>query len=77
MQYTTIFTKEDNGWYTVEVLELPGCVSYWDSLEEAEDMIKDAIHAYIKSVNKHEKSSISDVKKRFISSVNINDSIQA
>jgi len=50
MDLTAIYTKEPEGWYTVEILELPGCVSYGETLEEAETMIKEASSAYLESV---------------------------
>ncbi len=42
LNLTTIYTKEDEGGYTVQVLELPWCVSYGETMEEAEEMIKEA-----------------------------------
>lgn len=75
MQYTTIFTKEDKWGYTVEVLELPWCLSYGKNIEEAEEMIKDAIYAYLESAKKHPTKKFS-IQKKFISSIVINDFIQ-
>jgi predicted RNase H-like HicB family nuclease len=53
MRFTLVFNKEPEGGYTVEVLELPGCVSYGETIEEAKKMIKDAIKGYIYSLKKH------------------------
>jgi predicted RNase H-like HicB family nuclease len=44
---------EDDGSYTVSVPELPGCVSCGDSVDEALDMIKDAMSAWLASAAKH------------------------
>ncbi len=77
MNYTTIYTKEPEWGYTVEVLELPGCLTYGESLEEAEEMIKDAIKAYLISVKKHWESIDNINKTKFISSLIINETVQA
>jgi len=53
MNLTMFFTSEIEGWYTAEIIELPGCVSYWETLEEAKVMIKDAAIWYIESLRKH------------------------
>ena len=42
------FTKEPEGGYTVTVPSLPGCVSYGWTVEEAIEMIKDAMQGYLK-----------------------------
>lgn len=75
MQYTTIFTKEEDWWYTVEVLELPWCLSYWETLEEAQEMIKDALIWYIVSLKKHWEFTKNISNNKFISSIYINDTI--
>ncbi len=75
MQFTTIFTKEIEGWYTVEVLELPWCLTYWNTLEEAETMIKDAIKWYLQSMKKHWENFNFQKKSIFISSIPIYETI--
>ncbi|EKD29289.1 MAG: hypothetical protein ACD_78C00454G0003 [uncultured bacterium (gcode 4)] len=75
MQYTTIFTQEPEWGYTVEVLELPGCVSYGKSMEEAREIIKDAIIGYIASLKKHGEYVATEMKPRFISSVSIYETV--
>ncbi|OIP53599.1 antitoxin HicB [Candidatus Gracilibacteria bacterium CG2_30_37_12] len=75
MQYTTIFTQEPEGGYTVEVLELPGCVSYGENIEEAREMVQDAIKAYISSQRKHGEYIPVEEKTRFISSVSVYETV--
>ncbi len=75
MQYTTIFTQEPEWGYTVEVLELPGCVSYGENMEEARVMIQDAIKGYLSSLRKHGKDVPLETKARFISSVFIHETV--
>lgn len=71
MDFTVVYTKESEWWYTVEVLELPWCVSYWDSLEEAEIMVKDAIKWYLASMKKHWDLTGIQHGKKFISSLKL------
>jgi len=74
MDLTAIYTKEPEGWYTVEILELPGCVSYGETLEEAETMIKEASSAYLESVWKHNQQDILK-KHSFIWSLHVNEAV--
>lgn len=53
LKYTAIFEPAEEGGYIVFVPALPGCITEGDNLEEAMEMIKDAISAYIASLNKH------------------------
>jgi len=39
--------NEDGRGYTVEVPDLPGCISWGETIEEARDMIKDAIEGWL------------------------------
>ena len=45
-QFEVIFTAQEEGGFTVEVPDLPGCVSEGDTLEEAEENIHEAIDFY-------------------------------
>lgn len=65
--YNLIFRPEPEGGFTVFVPSLPGCISYGKDLEEAREMISDAIDGYIKSLRKH-KEPIPNDDKSFISS---------
>lgn len=53
LKYTAIFEPAEEGGYVVTVPSLPGCFTEGDSLEEAMEMVKDAISAYIVSLRKH------------------------
>lgn len=50
--FTALYTKEVEGWYTVEILELPGCVSYGKDMEETQIMIKEAAAGYLEAQKK-------------------------
>ncbi len=76
LNFTLLYTKEPEGGYTVEVLELPGCVTYWESIDEATEMIKDAIEGYLMSLKKHNEDidGLLD-KKKFISSISMYETV--
>ncbi|MBC8204546.1 type II toxin-antitoxin system HicB family antitoxin [bacterium] len=46
-KYTVIFEPDESGGYVVRVPALPGCTTQGDTLEEAREMVKDAIQGYI------------------------------
>lgn len=52
LNYTVIFEPQPEGGYTVYVPALPGCISEGDTLEEAKEMIKDAVRCYCGSLMK-------------------------
>lgn len=56
LKFSTIFREEPEGGYTALVPSLPGCISYGATLEEAQDMIQDAISGYIASLKKHKEA---------------------
>jgi len=79
MNYTVIYTKENDGWYTTQVVELPGCISYGVDIEDAQKMTKEAILAYLESVKKHDSKNVSSLKNQytFISNMFIDDFVYA
>jgi len=48
-----IFRPEPERGYTASVPALPGCVTYGRTLEQAKELVKDAIAGYIESLKKH------------------------
>ena len=50
LRYKVLLRKEDDGTYTVIVPSLPGCLTFGDTIEEALEMAKEAIEAYIESL---------------------------
>lgn len=79
MNYTVIYTKENDGWYTTQVVELPGCISYGVDIEDAQKMTREAILAYLESVKKHGPKNVSSLKNQytFISNMFIDDFVHA
>ena len=53
--YNVIFREEPEGGFTASVPTLPGCVTYGKDIDEAKKMVRDAITAYIASLNKHKE----------------------
>lgn len=45
--FEVIFIPQDNGGYTVEVPDLPGCVSEGETFEDAKENITEAIELYL------------------------------
>jgi predicted RNase H-like HicB family nuclease len=41
------FTENEDGTWTVEVLVLPGCITWGETRSEAVEMAKDAIEAWV------------------------------
>lgn len=68
--YTAIFQKEPEGGYTVVIPALKGCVTYGETIEEAQKMAKDAIESYLGSLAKDNMPAPADVD--FVSSIDFN-----
>lgn len=45
-KYTVIYEKGETNWGAI-VLDLPGCVSIGDTLEEVQENVKEAISLYL------------------------------
>lgn len=57
--YRIVLRKEPEGVYTAIVPSLPGCITWGETVEQALDMVKDAIKGYI-AVLEEEGESIPD-----------------
>jgi predicted RNase H-like HicB family nuclease len=68
--YTVVLKKEPEGGYTACVPSLPGCVTYGKNIEEAEDLVKDAIEVYVASLIKH-GDEIPEEGSVFLTSVSV------
>jgi len=57
-KYTVIFHADtEDGGYWVECPDIPGCISQGDTVEEAIDMIKDAIKGCLEVLSEKEKAA--------------------
>jgi len=53
MKYTVVLLADAKKGYTAVVPALPGCVSEGDTVEEALDMVAEAISLYLESAGEH------------------------
>lgn len=60
LSYRIVLRPEPEGGYTVIVPSLPGCITFGETIDEAKEMAKDAIEAYLKSVEKHGEEILDD-----------------
>ena len=48
-EYSVVYTPIEDGWYMASVPELPGAVTQGKTLDEAREMIKDAVELLLES----------------------------
>jgi antitoxin HicB len=53
MKYRVLIEQDEDGVYAAEVPSLPGCISQGQTREEAIENIKEAIAAYLESLEAH------------------------
>ena len=53
MKYRVLIEQDEDGVYVAEVPTLPGCISQGRTREEAVENIKEAIAAYLESLEAH------------------------
>ena len=51
-RYTVLFEPAEEGGYVATCPALPGLVTEGDTLDEARDMVRDAIRGYLESLRK-------------------------
>lgn len=61
MKYPVVVHKSKYG-YDVRCPLLPGCHSQGDTIKEALQNIKDAIHTYLEMISEEEKGSLYEVE---------------
>ena len=72
--YTAVFQKEPEGGYTVIIPALKGCVTYGETIENAQEAAKEAIKSYLGSLAKDGESPPEDVS--FVSTIDIPNSMR-
>ncbi len=55
MRFRIFIKQDEDGMFTSEVPELPGCISQGKTREAAITNIKDAISGYLTSLKKHDE----------------------
>jgi antitoxin HicB len=58
--FQIVFRPEPEGGFTVLVPSLPGCVTFGDTMEEAQNMAKEAVSAYLESMKEQGEEIIDD-----------------
>lgn len=53
MRYRVLIEQDEDGMFVAEVPVLPGCISQGNTRTEAVENIKEAIAAYMESLEKH------------------------
>ena len=53
MKYRVLIEQDEDGVYVAEVPSLPGCISQGQTREEAVESIREAIAAYLESLEAH------------------------
>ena len=56
MKYRVLIEQDEGGVFVAEVPTLPGCISQGETREEAVENIKEAIAAYLESLEAHDES---------------------
>ena len=62
MKFRVVIHEAEEGGYWAEVLSLPGCFSQGKTKEEVMENVKEAIEAYLESV---EKENLKSINKKF------------
>ena len=60
LSYRVILKPEPEGGFTVTVPALPGCITYGGDIQEATEMVKDAIQVYLESLKKQSEPIFDD-----------------
>lgn len=53
MRYRVLIEQDEDGMYVAEVPALPGCISQGQTREQAVESIREAIAAYLESLEAH------------------------
>ena len=56
-EYTVVYQTIEDGWIMATVPELPGAVTQGETIEEAREMIKEAITLLVQSYRENASSS--------------------
>ncbi len=62
-EYTVIIEKDEDGFYVGEVVEIPGCYSQGETIEELMENIKEAIKASIEDIKENQLITFVDIRK--------------
>jgi len=60
ISYRILLRKEPEGGYTATVPSLTGCVTYGETIEQATNIVKEAIELYLESLKAHNEEIPND-----------------
>lgn len=63
LDYEVVFRAEPEGGFTVNVPALEGCITYGETLEEAEEMAEEVIELCLESLRAHGEEPVEDPAK--------------
>ena len=59
-EFSVVYTPIEDGWYMAAVPELPGAVTQGKTLDEAREMIKDAVELLLESYREEAEKVATD-----------------
>lgn len=71
LKFNAVFRSEEEGGFSVSVLELPGCFSEGETLEEATSNIKEAIKLYLEAISEDELVYLPESESIIVSQVEL------
>lgn len=74
MKYTVVLLADAEKGYTALVPALPGCLSEGDTVEEALDMVAEAISLYLESAQAHGEEVPVELPGTLVGDVEVNPS---
>ena len=69
--YNVVFQEEDVGGYSAWVIELPGCASQGETLDEAKKNIEEAIKLYLEDAPPDVLSSANKADRQFLVPISV------
>lgn len=65
MKYRVLIEQDEDGMYVAEVPFLPGCISQGQSREEAVENVREAVEAYVESLEARDDPVPPPVVRRY------------
>ncbi len=66
MKYRVVIQQDEDGMFVAEVPSLPGCISQGTTRSEALKNIREAVQAYIESLEKHNEPIPPPITEEFV-----------
>jgi predicted RNase H-like HicB family nuclease len=66
MKYRVLIEQDEDGMHVAEVPSLPGCVSQGRTRQEALQNIREAIAAYLESLDKHGEAAPPPISEEIV-----------